>query len=123
MTAALFLEQQVGSWADPEFKKAFVQRVFGVIDEFAPNFSSTVIEYDALSPLDLEREFGLHKGNIFHGSMSLHQIMYLRPTPEFCNGTTPVDGLYLCGSGIHPGGGVMGAPGRNAARLMLSDVM
>ncbi|EGD75393.1 FAD dependent oxidoreductase [Salpingoeca rosetta] len=115
------VDPQVGTWADESFKESFVRRVFSVVDEFAPNFSSSVIGYDALSPLDIEREFGLHKGNIFHGAMSLHQILYLRPTPEYCDGTTPIDGLYICGSGVHPGGGVMGAPGRNAARIVLQD--
>lgn len=113
----------MGSWADPKFKQQFIDRVFGIIDEFAPNFSSSVIGFDALSPLDLEQQFGLHKGNIFHGSMSLHQILYMRPSPEHCDGSTPIDGLYICGSGIHPGGGVMGAPGRNAAHRMLGDVL
>lgn len=98
-----------------------MRRVFKIVDEFAPNFSSSIVGYDALSPLDLERIFGLYKGNIFHGALSLHQLAYLRPAPGYSNYRTPVSGLYLCGSGAHPGGGVMGAPGRNCARAVLQD--
>ncbi|EDQ90250.1 uncharacterized protein MONBRDRAFT_16518 [Monosiga brevicollis MX1] len=108
-------------WHDPAFKKAFVDRVFGVIDRFAPNFSKSVIGMDALSPVDLEEQFHLHRGNIFHGALGLHQLSFMRPAPGYSSYRMPPKGLYLCGSGASPGGGVMGAPGRNAARIMLSD--
>ena len=91
------------------------------MDEFAPNFSGSVIGYDALSPLDLEQHFGLYKGNIFHGALGLHQLAYTRPAPGYSDHRTPLKNLYLCGSGAHPGGGVMGAPGRNCARAVLQD--
>ena len=74
-----------------------------------------------LTPLDLEREFGLTEGNIFHGELSLEQLFFLRPAPGWAKYRTPVRGLYLCGSGAHPGGGVTGIPGRNAAREILKD--
>lgn len=86
---------QVGSWADPAFKEAFVERCFGVVEEHAPGFRASVLGYDALSPLDLERVFGLHRGNIFHGAISLHQLAYLRPAAGMASHRTPVKGLYL----------------------------
>jgi phytoene dehydrogenase-like protein len=92
-----------------------------VIDEFAPNFSSSVIGRDILSPLDLERIFGLHKGNIMHGSLALHQLGYARPAFGYSHYRAPLKGLYMCGAGAHPGGGVMGAAGRNAAHVVLGD--
>lgn len=113
---------KVGHWADPAFKEAFVQRVFNIVEEQCPGFKSSVLYYDALSPLDLERVFGLHKGNIMHGSLGLHQLGYTRPAPGFSSHRTPLKGLYLCGAGAHPGGGVMGAPGRNCANIVLSDL-
>lgn len=113
---------KVGHWADPSFKAAFVQRVFSVVEEHCPGFTASVLHYDALSPLDLERVFGLHKGNIMHGSLGLHQLAYTRPAPGYSSHRTPMAGLYLCGAGAHPGGGVMGAAGRNCARVVLSDL-
>ncbi len=110
-----------GSWDDPGRKDAFADRVFKVIEEFAPGFTRSVIARDILSPLDLERIFGLTGGNIFHGSMSLDQLFWLRPAPGWARYRTPVKGLYLCGSGAHPGGGVLGAPGRNAAMAAIED--
>ena len=116
------VDPRVGSWEDPEFKKSFVERCFSIVDEFAPNFTSSIIGYDALSPLDLERIFGLPRGNIFHGALSLQQLGYARPVPGWSSHRTPVKGLYLGSSGTHPGGGVMGAPGRNCARVVLADL-
>lgn len=117
------LDPAVGSWEDPHFKEAFAERVFSLIDEKAPGFSGSILgKPDLLSPLDLERVFGLHGGNIFHGSLSLHQLGYTRPAPGQSSYRTPLAGLYLCGAGTHPGGGVMGAPGRNSARAILSDL-
>lgn len=110
------------SWADGAFKDAFVSRVLDVVEDHCPGFRSSIIHVDALSPLDLEREFGLHRGNIFHGALSLHQLAYNRPAPGWSAHRTPLRGLYLAGSGAHPGGGVTGAPGRNAAAVVLSDV-
>jgi phytoene dehydrogenase-like protein len=90
-----------------------------VITEYAPNMKSIVRERQVLSPLDLERRFGIAGGNIFHGEMSLDQMFVLRPAAGWARYKTPVPGLWLCGSGAHPGGGVMGAPGYNAAREIL----
>ncbi|MEN1958694.1 phytoene desaturase family protein [Luteimonas changyuni] len=91
------------------------------VDKVAPNFSRSVLGYEALSPLDLERRFGLVGGDIFHGSLGLDQLFSARPLLGQGNYRGALAGLYLCGSGTHPGGGVTGLPGRNAAREMLRD--
>ncbi|KAL4582603.1 hypothetical protein LXL04_007158 [Taraxacum kok-saghyz] len=111
-----------GSWEDPAYRESFAQRCFKQIDEYAPGFSSSVIGYDMLAPPDLERIIGLTGGNIFHGAMGLDSLFLMRPVKGWSNYRTPVRGLYLCGSGAHPGGGVMGAPGRNAARVVIDDI-
>ena len=111
-----------GSWDDPGVKDAFADRVFRVIEEFAPGFTASVLARDVLSPFDLERIFSLTGGNIFHGAMRLDQLFWLRPAPGWSRYLTPIENLYLCGAGAHPGGGVLGAPGRNAARAALSDL-
>jgi phytoene dehydrogenase-like protein len=97
----------------------FADRVFALVDEVAPGFSASVVEREVLAPPDLERELGLSGGNIFHGAMSLDRLGPLRPLPGWGRYETPIDGLWLCGAGTHPGGGVMGACGRNAARELL----
>uniref|UniRef100_A0A3Q7FV19 Amine oxidase domain-containing protein n=1 Tax=Solanum lycopersicum TaxID=4081 RepID=A0A3Q7FV19_SOLLC len=102
-------------------QESFAQRCFSMIDEYAPGFSSSIIGYDMLTPPDLEREIGLTGGNIFHGSMGLDSLFLMRPVKGWSNYRTPIEGLYLCGSGTHPGGGVMGAPGRNAAHVVIED--
>ncbi|XP_072057442.1 uncharacterized protein [Arachis hypogaea] len=111
-----------GDWQDHEYRESFAQKCFKLIDEYAPGFSTSVIGYDMLTPPDLEREIGLTGGNIFHGAMGLDSLFLMRPVKGWSNYKTPLQGLYLCGSGAHPGGGVMGAPGRNAARLVLQDL-
>ncbi|KAK6258347.1 hypothetical protein SCA6_012821 [Theobroma cacao] len=110
-----------GSWENPTYRESYAQRCFSLIDEYAPGFSSSVIGYDMLTPPDLEREFGLTGGNIFHGAMGLDSLFLMRPAKGWSGYRTPIRGLYLCGSGAHPGGGVMGAAGRNAARIVLRD--
>ena len=102
-----------------EQREPFANRVFDLIEEYAPGFRSLIVEKQVLTPLDLERRFGLTGGNIFHGEMSLDQMFVMRPLPSCSQYRTPIRGLYLCGSGTHPGGGVMGAPGYNAAREIL----
>ena len=104
-------------WDD--IKEAFADRCIATVNAYAPNFAASVLHRQVLSPLDLERRFGLTGGNIFHGAMPLHQLFGFRPVPGWSDYRTPVAGLYLCGAGAHPGGGVSGAPGRNAARVML----
>jgi phytoene dehydrogenase-like protein len=106
-----------GDW--DQIKESFADRCFDVLTEYAPNFKRSVLARQVLSPLDLERIFNLTGGNIFQGAMSLNQLFFARPVPGFADYRTPVRGLYLCGSAAHPGGGVMGAAGWNAAREML----
>ncbi|XP_059623661.1 uncharacterized protein LOC132266705 isoform X2 [Cornus florida] len=110
-----------GSWEDPSYRESFAQRCFTLIDEYAPGFSSSIIGYDMLTPPDLEREFSLTGGNIFHGAMRLDSLFLLRPVKGWSSYRCWLTGLYLCGSGTHPGGGVMGGPGRNAAGIVLED--
>ena len=102
-------------------REPYTERILDVIEEYCPNIRDIVVERQTLSPLDLERRFGITGGNIFHGEMSLDQMFVLRPLAGWARYRTPVKGLYLCGSGAHPGGGVMGAPGHNAAREILKD--
>lgn len=100
----------------------FADRVLACVDEVAPGFSSSVLHRDVLAPPDIERVFGLTGGNIFHGAMTPNRLFLLRPLPGATGYATPVPGLYLCGAGTHPGGGVMGACGRNAAAAVLRDL-
>jgi phytoene dehydrogenase-like protein len=109
-----------GSWDDAA-RDALASTVIDTIAEFAPGFGDLVTHRQVLTPLDLEERFGLLGGNIFQGEMSLDQLFSFRPSPEACGYRTPLAGLYLCGSGTHPGGGVMGIPGRNASRVIIRD--
>jgi phytoene dehydrogenase-like protein len=106
-----------GRWDN--IKEAFADRCLLEIARYAPNVPASVIHRQVLSPVDLERTFGLTGGNIFQGAMPLHQLFNLRPVAGWSDYRTPIKGLYLCGSAAHPGGGVMGACGRNCAREML----
>jgi phytoene dehydrogenase-like protein len=106
-----------GTW--DELREPFGDRVIGLIEEYVPNIRQIIEHRQVLSPLDLERRFGITGGNIFHGEMSLDQMFVMRPVAGWARYRTPVKGLFLCGSGAHPGGGVMGAPGFNCAREML----
>jgi phytoene dehydrogenase-like protein len=81
----------------------------------------SVVARRVFTPVDLERRFGITEGNIFHGDISLQQMFFMRPLPRWARYATPVRGLYLCGAGTHPGGGVTGAPGYNAAHAILAD--
>ncbi|MGH3190697.1 MAG: phytoene desaturase family protein [Streptosporangiaceae bacterium] len=96
-------------------------RVLARIGQFAPNVPAAVVARQVLTPLDLESEYGLTEGNIFHGDIAADQLFHMRPVPGWARYATPVRGLYLCGAGAHPGGGVTGAPGYNAARRVLAD--
>jgi len=102
-----------------ELREPFADRVIDLIAEYAPNLRSIIEHRQVLTPLDLERRFGITGGNIFHGEMSLDQMFVMRPVAGWARYRTPIRSLYLCGSGAHPGGGVMGAPGYNCAREML----
>src|SRR5258708_164861 len=108
-----------GTWDD--HKEAFGDTVINTIAEHAPNIKKIIIGRQVLTPLDLEREFGLTQGNIFQGELSLEQLFFLRPVPGCAYYRTPVDNLYMCGSATHPGGGIMGAPGRIASQVILKD--
>lgn len=102
-------------------KEGFADRCVEIMNEYAPNFKNSIIHRDVVSPLDLEREFSLTGGNIFHGRLTLDQMFNMRPVPGYSNYRSPVKGLYICGSAAHPGGGVMGTPGLNAVKEILRD--
>jgi phytoene dehydrogenase-like protein len=104
-----------------EVKNEMADRIIATMTEFAPNFADAILHRQVLSPLDIEERYGLPNGNIFHGEITPDQLFSLRPAPQCARYRTPVEGLYLCGSGSHPGGGVMGAPGHNAAMALLKD--
>jgi len=108
------------SWADVANKKKFADSVYRVIEHYAPGFTESIIpgSEDLLSPLDLEEIFSLKGGNIFHGSIRLDQLYFNRPVAGYTQYDSPISGLYLCGASCHPGGGVMGAPGRNASQVI-----
>ncbi len=110
------------TWVDPHEKETFADLVIDTVTRHAPNFKASVLGRQILSPLDLEQRFGLVDGDIFHGALSLDQLFSLRPVMGYANYRMPVPGLYLCGSGAHPGGGVTGAPGHNAAREIIKDL-
>ncbi len=105
---------------DQSTRAAFVERVISCLEQYAPNIRGAIEHVHALSPLDLEQQYGLTGGNIFHGDLRLDQLFALRPVAGWARYATPIRGLFLCGSGTHPGGGVTGAPGHNAAKVLLS---
>jgi phytoene dehydrogenase-like protein len=108
-----------GTWDD--IKERFADRCIDVLAEYAPNVKNAVDYRQVLSPLDLERTFGLTGGNIMQGAMSPHQLYSFRPVPGWADHRSPIRGLYLCGAASHPGGGVMGICGKNAAAEILRD--
>jgi phytoene dehydrogenase-like protein len=105
----------------PELREGLGDRVTEIIAAYAPNVPSSIVARRVFTPLDLEQTFGITEGNIFHGDPALEQMLFMRPLPGWARYRTPIRGLYLCGSGTHPGGGVTGAPGHNAAQAMLRD--
>src|SRR6266404_7229497 len=107
------------SWDD--HREEVADLMIATVDKYAPGFAASVIGRQMLSPLDLERQFGLLGGDIFHGALTLNQLFSARPMLGHADYRGPLKGLYHCGSGAHPGGGVTGAPGHNAARVILSD--
>jgi len=108
------------SW--DEARDAAADLVIDTVDRYAPNFKASVLARTALSPLDLERDFGLVGGDIFHGALTPDQLFVARPVLGYADYRSPIRGLYLCAAGAHPGGGVTGAPGHNAAREILRDL-
>jgi len=108
---------------DESTREEYANIVIDTIEEYAPGFRASIVGKEVLPPPELERIFGLTGGNIFHGSMSLDQLYMARPTPTLASPQTPIPGLLLCGSGAHPGGGVMGAPGRIAAKAAAGKIL
>jgi phytoene dehydrogenase-like protein len=105
-----------------ETKKQYANIVYKEIENYSPGFTKSILYQDILTPYDLEKEFSITGGNIFHGSMNLNSIFFCRPFLGYSSYKHKIDGLYSCSSGMHPGGGVMGAPGRNCAKVMLRHI-
>jgi phytoene dehydrogenase-like protein len=112
-------QPRAGSW--DTLREALGEQVTRTIAHHAPNVARNIVARQVLTPLDLERRFAITEGNIFHGDLSLDQLFLRRPVAQWSRYRTPIAGLYLCGAGTHPGGGVTGAPGHNAARAILED--
>jgi phytoene dehydrogenase-like protein len=106
-------------WA--EIKEPAADLVIDTVNQYAPNFKASVLGRMVLSPLDLEQRFGLVGGDIFHGALTLDQLWTARPLLGYGAYRGPIAGLYMCSAGTHPGGGVTGAPGHNAAREIIRD--
>jgi phytoene dehydrogenase-like protein len=111
--------KEAGGW--DAHREAFGDTVVNTIAEYAPNLTDLILHRQVLTPLDIERDFGLSEGNIFQGELTLEQLFFLRPAPGWAQYKTPITNLYMCGSATHPGGGIMGAPGRNAALRILKE--
>lgn len=109
-----------GDWTD-EDRRAFGKTVIDAISQHSPNFKDLILHAEIRTPQDIEDEAGLTAGNIFHGELTLDQLLFNRPLPGYAQYRSPIPGFYMCGSSTHPGGGVMGAPGANAAREILID--
>ncbi len=109
-----------GNW--DEIKEEVGDNVIDTLNEYAPNLKKSVIHREVITPLDMEREYSLPRGNIFHMEITPDQMFFFRPVAGWAAYKTPIKGLYLCGSGTHPGGGVTGAPGYNAAQAVLRDM-
>lgn len=109
-----------GKQWNEETKREYANIVYKYLDEYCEGFTDSILFDDILSPLDLEQEFSLTGGNIFHGVMDLNSIFFCRPAKTLCEYKQPIDGLWSCSSAMHPGGGIMGAPGRNCAMNLLS---
>jgi phytoene dehydrogenase-like protein len=124
-TTVMTLFTQYGPYRDEDWpdgaREAYAERCLDIIAEHAPNVKDALVHYEVLAPPDIERIYGLVDGSIFQGEQGLDQMAFMRPSPRLARYATPVGGLYLCGAGTHPGGGVMGACGHNAAMRILRD--
>jgi phytoene dehydrogenase-like protein len=109
-----------GGWNDAQ-REAFGDAVIDTLSQFAPNLKEIILHRQVLTPWDIEQITGLTEGNIFAGELALHQLFFLRPSPQWANYRTPLSNFYQCGAGTHPGGGIMGAAGRLAALEILKD--
>ncbi len=116
-----YLPYELSSSSWEQDRESVGDKVVDIIGRYAPNVPSSIIARKVYTPLDLEQIFGITEGNIFHGDINMGQLFFMRPIPGWAQYRTPINGLYLCGSGTHPGGGVTGAPGYNAARRILKD--
>lgn len=112
-------ELRDGTW--DQKREAFGDAVVDTLAQYIPNLKDIILHRQVLTPLDIERTIGITQGNIFHGELSLSQLFFLRPAPGYARYRTPIRNYYQCGSGAHPGGGIMGAPGRLAALQILKD--
>jgi phytoene dehydrogenase-like protein len=110
-----------GGWTD-EKRDQFGQTVIDQIADYSPDFKDLLLHAEIRTPRELDDEVGLTEGNIFQGELTFDQLMFNRPFPGYAQYRGPVKGMYMCGSSTHPGGGVMGAPGANAAREILRDL-
>jgi len=108
-------------WTDPE-REEFAKTVIDQIATYSPDFKDLILHYEIRTPQDIEDQIGITEGNIFHGELTMDQLLFNRPVPGYAQYRAPVAGLYMCGSSVHPGGGVMAAPGANAAREILADL-
>jgi phytoene dehydrogenase-like protein len=125
--ASLFCQHVAPQFADgaswEERRETVADLMIDTVEAYAPGFKASVIGRESLSPFDLERIFGLPNGDIFHGALTLDQLFSARPMLGYADYRMPIPGLYLCGSGAHPGGGVTGAPGHNAAQAVIADLL
>jgi len=113
------LKEGADTW--PSRREEFGDTVVDTLAEYCPGLKESILHRQVMTPWDLEHEIGLTEGNIFQGELSLEQLLFLRPTPGFARYKTPVKRLWLCGSGAHPGGGIMGSPGELCAKSLLSS--
>ncbi|MCH7747205.1 MAG: NAD(P)/FAD-dependent oxidoreductase [Acidobacteria bacterium] len=117
--APYHIKQGAEHW--PEQREAFGDAVIDTLAEYCPTLKEAILYRQVLTPWDLEQEFGLTEGNIFHGELSMEQLLFNRPAAGWAHYRTPIRNLWICGSGAHPGGGVMGAPGELAAKTILKS--
>ena len=108
-----------GDWSQQ--RDTLGDRVVNLIEEYAPGFKNSILHRQILTPFDLETEYSLTEGHFYHAEMALDQIFFMRPVPGWSRYHTPIENLYLCGSGTHPGGGVTGLPGYYAAKEILKN--
>jgi phytoene dehydrogenase-like protein len=109
------------SW-DTALCDRLARNVVARLSQYAPRLSAAVVKQELLSPLDFEQMHGCPEGQLYHAALGLDQTLWMRPTPDLAHYRTPIRGLYLCGPGMHPGGGILGAAGANAARVIVSDL-
>jgi phytoene dehydrogenase-like protein len=105
-----------------DLRDQFAETVFNQVETYAPGFKDLILHAEVRTPHDLENDIGLTEGNIFHGELTIDQLLFNRPIPGYAQYRGPARGLYMCGSSNHPGGGIMAAPGANAAREILRDI-